>query len=266
MNFYHPFSKKKESSPKHFKTRKMIIAWLAFLVDVYQHSDTLLKMFKMKSTFTCKNFQKSLFRHPFPLLLLFCCCLAPTKLQAQCVTAKKISDTQGGLSTALDDNDRFGYSVSNIGDLDGDGILDIALGAYQYDDGGGDKGAVYILFLNTDGTVKAEQKISDTQGGLSAALDNSDNFGLSVSNIGDLDGDGIPDIGVGAYRDDDGGGDRGAVYILFLNTDGTVKAEQKISDTQGVGISKENKTVPHFLIKVSIKKEAFTLSAITKIQ
>ena len=146
---------------------------------------------------------------------------------------QKISDTAGGLAATLDNTDRFGGSVAGIGDLDGDGINDIAVGAHLDDDGGTDRGAVYVLFLNADGTVKAEQKISDTAGGLAATLDNTDRFGGSVAGIGDLDGDGINDIAVGAYWDDDGGNGRGAVYVLFLNADGTVKAEQKISDTTG---------------------------------
>ena len=148
-------------------------------------------------------------------------------------TEQKISDTAGGLVASLDNSDYFGGAVTGIGDVDGDGINDIAVGAFFDDDGGTNRGAVYVLFLNADGTVKAEQKISDTAGGLAATLDNSDTFGESVAGIGDLDGDGINDIAVGAWGDDDGGTNRGAVYVLFLNADGTVKAEQKISDTAG---------------------------------
>ncbi|MCP5027201.1 MAG: hypothetical protein GY929_13045, partial [Actinomycetia bacterium] len=148
-------------------------------------------------------------------------------------TEQKISDTVGSLTTVLDDSDYFGRSTASIGDLDGDGIVDVAVGAHRDDDGGSDRGAVYVLFLNADGTVKAEQKISSTTGSLTGPLDNSDNFGQSVAGIGDLDGDGIADIAVGAIYDDDGGSDRGAVYVLFLNADGTVKAEQKISSTTG---------------------------------
>ena len=146
---------------------------------------------------------------------------------------QKISDTTGGLAASLDDSDGFGFSVAGIGDVDGDGINYIAVGAHGDDDGGSNRGAVYVLFLNADGTVKAEQKISDTTGGLAATLDDSDGFGFSVAGIGDLDGDGINYIAVGAHGDDDGGSNRGAVYVLFLNADGTVKAEQKISDTAG---------------------------------
>ncbi|MCP5028282.1 MAG: hypothetical protein GY929_18550, partial [Actinomycetia bacterium] len=146
---------------------------------------------------------------------------------------QKISDTVGGLTAVLDDGDSFGRSSASIGDLDGDGIVDIAVGANSDDDGGADRGAVYVLFMNADGTVKAEQRISSTTGGLTGPLDNSDWFGVSVAGVGDVDGDGIADIAVGADGDDDGGSGRGAVYVLFLNADGTVKAEQKISSTTG---------------------------------
>jgi len=146
---------------------------------------------------------------------------------------QKISDTQGSFTGILDDSDTFGFAVAKIGDLNGDGIIDVAVGARLDDDGGPERGAVWILFLNTDGTVKAYQKISDTEGNFIGTLDDSDHFGSSVANIGDLNGDGVIDIAVGARLDDDGGIHRGAVWILFLNADGTVKNYQKISDTQG---------------------------------
>ncbi|MCA9076192.1 MAG: FG-GAP repeat protein [Planctomycetaceae bacterium] len=146
---------------------------------------------------------------------------------------QKITEGVGGFTGNLDTFDGFGTAVSNIGDLDGDGIIDIAVGAYNDDDGGSGRGAIYVLFLNTDGTVKSHQKISSTAGDLTATLDNSDSFGRSLTSLGDLDGDGVTDVAVGTNRDDDGGTSRGAVYILFLNTDGTIKSHQKISDLEG---------------------------------
>ena len=145
---------------------------------------------------------------------------------------QKISDIEGGLSTTLANSDEFGRSVANIGDIDGDGVVDIGVAAYLDDDGATASGSIYILFLKPDGTVKSEQKISNTNGGFGGELDSIDLFGISIEELGDLDGDGIGDIAVGALRDDDGGTDRGAVYVLFLNADGTVKSEQKISDTE----------------------------------
>jgi len=44
------------------------------------------------------------------------------------------------------------------------------------------------------GSVISHQKISDSLGNFTGILDNSDEFGLSVTSIGDLDGDGITDI------------------------------------------------------------------------
>ena len=55
-------------------------------------------------------------------------------------------------------------------------------------------------------------------------LDHDDYFGSSMAFIGDLNGDGVVDLAVGAPYDDDGGSNRGAVYVLFMNTDGTVKS------------------------------------------
>ncbi len=146
---------------------------------------------------------------------------------------QKISDTEGGFTGKLDDLDNFGFSVTSLGDLDGDGVGDLAVGARLDDDGGDSRGAVWVLFLNTDGTVKSHQKISDTEGGFTGKLDDADYFGNSVASLGDLDGDGVGDLAVGARLDDDGGSERGALWVLFLNCDGTVKAYQKISSTEG---------------------------------
>lgn len=148
-------------------------------------------------------------------------------------TAQKIDEVEGNFFGTLDDEDYFGCSLAALGDLDKDGVVDIAVGARKDDDGGNNRGAVWVLFLNSDGTVKAHQKISDTAGGFSGGLDNGDLFGHSITSLGDIDNDGVADIAVGANWDDDGGANRGAVWILFLNGNGTVKAQQKISSTQG---------------------------------
>lgn len=146
---------------------------------------------------------------------------------------QKISDSLGGFTGTLDDNDYFGHRVVSPGDIDGDGVLDLIVSAKNDDDGGTDKGAVWVLFLDTNGTVKSHQKISDTQGDFSATLNNADYFGSSLTQIGDMDEDGVSDIAVGAMYDDDGGGNRGAVYLINLTDSGTVKMEYKISNTVG---------------------------------
>lgn len=155
---------------------------------------------------------------------------------------QKISATEGGFPfEQLDDNDQFGADITSLGDLDGIGpaVGAIAVSAFLDDDGGvgvnANHGAVWILFLNSDGTVECHQKISETEGGFSGDLDDLDLLGLGLESLGDLDGNGesVCAIAVGAPNDDDGGVDRGAVWILFLDSAGMVMSHQKISSLDG---------------------------------
>ena len=149
------------------------------------------------------------------------------------VTQRKISALEGGFSGALDDFDLFGRSVAALGDVDGDGIGDLAVGAFADDDGGLDQGAVWICFLHADGTVRAEQKISATAGGLTGPLSPEDYFGRGVAGLGDLDGDGTPDLAVAADADDTAGNSAGRAWMLTLTPLGTVESE--LSITEGLG-------------------------------
>jgi len=148
-------------------------------------------------------------------------------------SAPKINDAHGGFTGVLDNQDHFGYSVTGLGDIDGNGVGEIAVGAVSDDDGGTDRGAVWILYMKADRTVRGQTKISSTEGTFAGVLDDGDRFGHSVASAGDRDGDGIKDLFVGAPYDDDGGTDRGAVWVLCISPAGTVKTHGKISATEG---------------------------------
>ena len=122
--------------------------------------------------------------------------------------------------------DQFGRSVALLGDLNDDGVSDLVVGATHSDDGDTDAGSVWILFMKADRSVLSTAKISNTSGGLTYTIGEDDQFGKSVEGLGDLDGDGVEDLAVGAARGED-------VYVLLLNTDGTVKADHKISHNTG---------------------------------
>lgn len=139
-------------------------------------------------------------------------------------TFKIINNNNGNGPVELEPFSMFGWSIANIGDLDGDDIPDLAVGAI------GDScirnetvvqlrcGSVYILFLNGFGSVKSYSRISKNVNGGPPYLRSNDNFGYAVTSIGDVNGDNITDIAVGSPGTLDGG----SIYILFLNRNGTV--------------------------------------------
>ena len=149
-------------------------------------------------------------------------------------SSQKNSRSYGSLpdTVAISSGDMFGHSLASIGDLDRDGVMDMAVGAHQDDESGYQSGSAYITFMNTDGTIKSAQKINNYYGNFSKAgywLDSYDWFGIRVAYLSDLDGDGSGDIAVGAHGDDDGGSETGAVYIIMLSTDGLARHVQKIN-------------------------------------
>ena len=111
----------------------------------------------------------------------------------------------------------FGTSLTALGDLDGDGIVDLASGAPLEDEHSGE---VWLLFLAADGTVSRHRHIPPPAGDVTGGAVIGDRFGESVAGLGDLDGDGFMDLAVGARHDDDGGPDTGAVWDASMTVKG----------------------------------------------
>lgn len=136
---------------------------------------------------------------------------------AQTTTPIKIDFQTGGFTGELDDDDHFANSIASLGDIDGDGVADLAAGAPGDDDGVGQHGAVWILFMNAGGTVKSHQNISDREGRFERSSgDDGLGLGSFLANGTDLDGDG---------RDELLYGGKTSVYTLFLNEEGTVRMQ-----------------------------------------
>jgi hypothetical protein len=70
----------------------------------------------------------------------------------------------------------FGSACVALGDLDGDGITDLAVGSSKARVGDLTVGAVYILFLQKDGSMKRHQKIGMGSGGFQGELKNNYNY------------------------------------------------------------------------------------------
>ena len=113
----------------------------------------------------------------------------------------EIGDDLPLLSSVLDPGDAFGFAIAPVGDLNGDGITELAVSAPGDDDsqdGLMDKGAVYLLYLQDEGLPLLYNKVSEIEGGLGVSISSSDFFGSAVASPGDVDQDGIPDLIIGA--------------------------------------------------------------------
>ena len=159
----------------------------------------------------------------------------------------KISSLTVNFGGSLVDRDRFGFSIANLGDLNGDGVDDFAVGAVPFDPDGSPertgKGKVYVLFMDPNGNVVGiPREISDGVGGLPpGSLNDGDGFGQAVESLGDLDGPGGSEIAlaVGTQSDDTGGSQLGSVWILFLDSTGLVLSTNKL-DASVDGLFSEN--------------------------
>ncbi|MEO0638861.1 MAG: integrin alpha, partial [Bacteroidota bacterium] len=133
-----------------------------------------------------------------PLILI----VLPYLLQAQCgnvLDELTLNQATPGLA-ALSPGAKFGHSPVAIGDLDGDGLSEIAIGAPEDDSTGVGKGIVNILFLDVLGNVNQSVKIGEGIGGLQASISGDAWFGYAIDSLGDFDGDNVPDLLVGAPR------------------------------------------------------------------
>ena len=130
---------------------------------------------------------------------------------------------------------KFGHGVSAAGDVNDDGFDDIIVGSYQNDDGGTDRGSTHIFFGASD--LSGTKDISAVQSADVTILGraNSDYMGVSVSGIGDVNGDGIPDVQTGAHLNDIGGTNAGAAYVIFGAT--TLSGTKNLGGIQSADVT-----------------------------
>ena len=119
----------------------------------------------------------------------------------------ELSDIEAGTGgfaiNGVSAGDESGRSVSNAGDVNGDGLDDLIVGANGDDPNGDGSGASYVVFGKSGGTTV---ELSDVEAGTGGFVINGgsagDQSGFSVSNAGDINGDGLNDLIVGAPGDD----------------------------------------------------------------
>jgi hypothetical protein len=104
---------------------------------------------------------------------------------------------------------RFGWSVSGAGDVNNDGHADVLIGANEEHGGADDAGRAYLYSGRTGGLLHTLVSPNPEVDGY---------LGWHVSDAGDVNNDGYPDVVVGAYTEDGGATDAGRAYVFSGQT------------------------------------------------
>ena len=139
------------------------------------------------------------------------------------IEVSSLDGTNGFRLTGIDSYDKIGQSVASAGDINGDGFDDLIVGAPNADPFVGqgpvnNGGESYVLF-GAAGTFSPVVGFDDFTG-FTINGDQPDGYsGLAVSDIGDVNGDGIGDLAIGVPY---GGtsSDNGLTFVVFGTTGG----------------------------------------------
>jgi hypothetical protein len=101
------------------------------------------------------------------------------------------------------------FAVAGIGDVNRDSYADVVIGAWHNDAAGANAGRAYVFFGGPVMDASAAIVLTGAAAG--------DCYGNSVAGTGDVNGDGFPDLIVGAETNDAGGTDAGRAYLYDFN-------------------------------------------------
>jgi hypothetical protein len=116
------------------------------------------------------------------------------------------------------DDDRL-HEVSSAGDVNGDGLDDILLGAPRNDDGGSDSGKTYLILGSKSADGLGINMSVETAASVTFTGERTSDYLSKVAGIGDVNKDGFDDFLLGAPQNNDGGLNAGKVYLFYGSED-----------------------------------------------
>lgn len=158
-------------------------------------------------------------------------------VSANNIELARFDETDGIVITGAAAQDNAGRGLSYIGDVNGDGIDDIAIGVLGSDIGASSAGATYVIYGREDGGLHdinlADFTAADgfrVTGAAAGAL-----LGACIGSAGDINNDGIDDLIIGAPGAD---GSAGRSYVVYGAAGGLGDVDlATLTATQGFSIS-----------------------------
>ncbi|MAP94086.1 MAG: hypothetical protein CMK07_03950, partial [Ponticaulis sp.] len=147
-----------------------------------------------------------------------------------------ISDLNGQNGVTLDgiSFSASGYSVSEAGDFNNDGLDDLLIGAYLGRVDGDRVGQTFVVFGSTSWPATMSFSTLDGSNGfVFNGLATDDGTGYTVSSAGDVNDDGIDDLIIGAFAADPNGESRAGVTYVVFGTTAPMSAAFDLSSLDG---------------------------------
>ncbi|WP_346839595.1 LamG-like jellyroll fold domain-containing protein [Microbulbifer sp. SAOS-129_SWC] len=143
--------------------------------------------------------------------------------QTVTVSINNVADSLNSDASALHGvatGDWTGWNVASAGDVNGDGFDDVIVGAPQDDTNGEDAGRAYVLFGNANGVLADLDTVASGSGGFAINGQSAgDRTGFAVGGGGDINGDGLDDVVVGAPYATPTGDQEGLAFVVFGKAD-----------------------------------------------
>jgi len=128
-----------------------------------------------------------------------------------------LDGVNGTVLPGVTEGDEAGRSIAYAGDINGDGLDDLVIGAPYASVNGAASGRIYVVF-GSDQAFSTPLNLAALDGSNGFAINGEDIFdfaGISVAAAGDINGDGIDDLAIGASGVSSGANYSGSTYVVF---------------------------------------------------